>query len=163
MKIRTIAFAAIALSSASAFATAPSAADGQLKLTEVAAHMESHYSGDVVAIQFDPSGDKRPHYHVDMRFPQGGLAMIDVDAVTLEVASREPVPLAAGAATLPEVVVLAAAQLPGQVTVAELDSTFGVQPHYDVDVRLPHGAVARLKIDPETRQIAWRNPAIVEQ
>ncbi len=163
MKIRTIALTAIALSAATAYATAPSAADRPMKLSEVAAQLESRYPGDVVAIQFDPSGDKRPHYHVDMRFPESGLARLDVDAATLDVVSREPVPLAPGAATLPEVVALAAAQLPGQVTVAEFDSTFGVPPHYDVDVRLPHGAIARLKIDPETRQIAWRNPAIVEQ
>jgi hypothetical protein len=35
--------------------------------------------------------------------------------------------------------------------------------HYDIDVRLPGGSVARLKVDPQTRQIAWRNPAIVAE
>jgi hypothetical protein len=37
------------------------------------------------------------------------------------------------------------------------------RPHYDVDVRLPQGAIARLEVDPATLQIAWRNPAIVEK
>jgi uncharacterized membrane protein YkoI len=163
MKIRTLALTAIALSSATAFAMDPSPADRTLKLAEMVAQMESRYPGEVVAIQFDGSGDKRAHYHVDMRFPESGRARLDVDAVTLAIASRDPVPLTAGSATLAYSASLVSTYVPGQVIVAELDAFEGVAPHYDVDVRLPQGAIARLKVDPATRQIAWRNPAIVDQ
>jgi len=51
--------------------------------------------------------------------------------------------------------------VPGQLLVAEFDAASGASAHYDIDVRLPHGAVARLKVDPATRQIGWRSPAII--
>jgi hypothetical protein len=51
--------------------------------------------------------------------------------------------------------------VPGHVLVAEFDAASGTPAHYDIDVRLPRGAVARLKVDPATRQIGWRSPAIV--
>jgi len=162
MKIRTLALAMIAASSVAAFAAGPSPANRPLRLAEMVSHLESHYPGEVTAIHYDTSGDKAAHYHVDMRFPASGLARVDVDAVTLEIASRDAAPLAAGSATLSEATALAAAQLPGHVTVAEFDGSGGVSPHYDIDVRLPKGGIARLKIDPATRQIAWRNPAIVD-
>jgi uncharacterized membrane protein YkoI len=71
--------------------------------------------------------------------------------------------LPAGSATLDHAASLISKHVPGQVLVAELDTSAGVAPHYDVDVRLPQGAIARLKVDPATRQIAWRNPAIVDE
>ena len=163
MKIRTLALTAFALSSATTFAAAPSPTDQPLNLALVVAHMESRFPGEVVGIELDASGDKRAHYHVDMRFPDSGLARVDVDATTLDIAAREPMPLAAGTATLSQVAALVAAQIPGQVTVAELDSTYGAPAHYDVDVRLPQRRVAQLKVDAKTRQIAWRNPAIVDE
>ena len=142
---------------------APSPADRPLKLAEMVAQMESRFAGEVVAIQFDGSGDKPAHYHVDMRFPESGLASLDVDALTLAIASRDPAPLAVGSATLAYAAALVSTYVPGQVTVAELDAFEGVAPHYDVDVRLPQGAIARLKVDPTTRQIAWRDPAVVDE
>lgn len=163
MKIRPLALTAVALSSAAAFAMTPSSVERPLGLAEMVAQLESRYPGKVVAIQFDESGDKSAHYHVDMRFPESGLAAIDVDAVTLAIASRNQTPLPAGSATIAKVASLVSAHVPGQVIVAELDSSAGVAPHYDVDVRLPQGAIARLKVDPVTRQIAWRNPAIVDE
>jgi len=163
MKIRTVALTAIAVFSVIPFAAASSPAGQPAKLAQVVAHMESRYPGEVVAIQFDGSGDKRAHYHVDMRFPESGLAVLDVDAVTLAIASREPTPLAAESATLAYAAALIATHLPGQVVVAELDSFDGTAPHYDVDVRLPQGAIAQLKVDSATRQIAWRSPAIVDR
>ena len=96
MKIRTLALTAIALSAATTFAMASPSEGQPLKLAEVVAHMESRYPGEVVAIQFDGSGDKRAHYHVDMRFPESGLASLDIDAVTLAMASRDVAPLTAG-------------------------------------------------------------------
>ena len=161
MKFRSFALTAIALSAATTIAVASSPKGSPLNLAEVVAHMESHYPGEVAAIEFDGSGDKRPHYHVDMRFPENGLARLDIDAVTLAMASRDVAPLTAGSATLAYAAAQIATQIPGQVIVAELDAFEGAAPHYDVDVRLPQGAIARLKVDPATLQIAWRNPAIV--
>ena len=53
------------------------------------------------------------------------------------------------------------AAIPGQILVAELDATNGVNPLYDVDVKLPQGTVARLIVDATTRQIGWRTPAVI--
>jgi len=162
MKFRTLAVAMIAASSATAFAAGPSQTARPLGLAAMVAHLEVRYPGEVTAIQYDAGGDKSAHYHVDMRFPASGIARIDIDALTLEIASRDTASLAAGAATLSEVAALVAAHVPGQVTAAALDGTGGTTPHYDVDVRLPTGGTANLKIDPATRQIAWRNPAVVD-
>lgn len=162
MRFRNVALTAVALSSVAAFAMAPSTAGRPLSLAQMVAHLEAQYPGEVIAIEFDASGDKRPHYHVDMRFPASGLAQVDVDAVTLALASRQPVPLPRDAATLADAALLVGSHVPGQLLVAEFDSSAGSAPHYDVDIRLPQGATARLKVDPATRQIAWRNPAIVD-
>ena len=163
MKLRTLALTAVALSSAAAFATAPLTAERPLNLAEMVGYLEARYPGEVIAIQFDASGDKRPHYHVDMRFPGSGLASIDIDALNFAIASRHPVALPAGSTTLDDAVQLVGRHLPGQVISAELDTSAGVAPHYDVNVRLPKGPIAQLKVDPATRQIAWRNPAIVDE
>ena len=161
MKIRTVALTVVAISAATTFAVAAPPPEQPLKLAEVVARVESRYPGEVVAMQFDGSGDKRAHYHVNMRFPESGLASFDIDAVTLAIAARDPSPLAAGSATLADAAVLIAAHIPGQVIAAELDAFGGYAAHYDVDVRLPKGVIAQLKVDPATLQIAWRNPAIV--
>jgi len=163
VNIRTLASAVVALASAPAFALTPSQESRTLRASEVIAHMESRYPGEVVAIELDASGDKRAHFHVDMKFSGAGLARVDVDATTLALAARETTALEPRAATLTEAAALVAAQIPGQVVTAALDSSWGVPPHYDIDVRLPHGATARVRIDPETRQIAWRSPAIDDQ
>jgi hypothetical protein len=161
MKIRTLVLALIGVSSATAFATGMSQTGRPATLAEMVAHMESKYPGQVAAIQYDASGAKGPHFHVDMRFAASGLARVDVDAVTRRITSRDASPLPAGSVTLSEAAALIGAQLPGQVIVAELDSALGMSPHYDVDVRLPQGGVAQLTMDPATRQIAWRDPAIL--
>ncbi len=161
MKIRTLTFTALALTAATAFATASSPTGHVPGIGETIAQLESRYPGKVVAIELDAAGDGAAHYHVDMRFPASGLARLDVDAATLDIASRLPAPLATGSATLAEVAAMLGAAIPGQMTVAQLDATNGLPPHYDVDVRLPQGAVARLKVDAATRQIGWRDPAIV--
>ena len=162
MKLHALALTAIALSSAATIAAASSPAGDPLKLGAVAAHMESRYPGEVVAIQFDGSGDTSAHYHVDMQLREGGLAILDVDAVTLAIAWRDILPPPAGSATLAGATALVATHLPGDVVVAELDSSGGVTPHYDIDVRLPQGALARVTVDPATRQIGWRNPPILD-
>ena len=160
MKIRTLAPALIALCSVPAFA-ADAPAGRALGLVEMVAAMESRYPGKVVAIALDNSGDKRSHYHVDMQFTDRGTVRADVDAVTLALASRDHASLEPGSATLADATALVAQAVPGQLLVAEYDAASGAPAHYDVDVRLPEGAVARLKVDPATRQIGWRSPAIL--
>lgn len=161
MKIRSMLFVAIALSVVSGAVAASTAGDRPYQLSEVVARLEAQFPGEVAAIEYDASGDKRPHYHVDMRFAANEVVSVDVDAQTLAIASRDVASMPFGAATLPEVVAMVADQLSGQVTRAGLDSASGVPIHYDVDVRLRSGAVARVKVDPQSRQIGWRNPAIL--
>jgi uncharacterized membrane protein YkoI len=158
MKHRTLLFTAISLSLACASAVA-TAEDRVMSIGEMVAHMQSTFGGEVAAIQLDSGGDKRPHYHVDMRFP-GGLAHMDVDAATREIVARDPVAApASGSVTLLEAATIAGATLPGHVLAAEYDPTDGAA-HYDVDVRLPTERIARLKIDAVTREVGWRQPAI---
>jgi uncharacterized membrane protein YkoI len=161
MKNRNLAFALLALSSVSASAAATSPAGSPIGLGEAVVLLQSRYPGKVMAIEFDASGDKPAHYHVGMLFAESGSVTVDVDAVTLEIASRHDTPLAPGSATLADAASLLATELPGDVLVAKVDATAGAKVHYDVDVRLPQGSIARLKVDAATRQIAWRNPAIV--
>lgn len=157
MALRTLLFT---LAAAGTTAAAASTAAGPVAgLGETVALLEARYPGKVVAIALDDTGDRPAHYHVDLRFPASGMARLDVDAMTFEVASREPAPLDPGSASLVYAAALVMGAVPGDLLVAELDATNGV-PHYDVDVRLPQGPVARLKVDPATRQIGWRSPAI---
>ena len=158
MTLRTLLFT---LAAAGTTAAAASTSAGPVAgLGETVTLLEARYPGKVVAIALDNAGDRPAHYHVDMRFPASGLARLDVDAATFEVASREPAPLAAESTSLVYAAALVTSAIPGELLVAELDATNGMPPHYDVDVRLPQGAIARLKVDSATRQIGWRSPAI---
>lgn len=155
MKPRTLILALGALFTAPAFALAGANA---MSLTQAVEYMKSQYPGDVVAAELDVTGDKPAHYHVDMRFPHGALARLEVDAVTRRIASRQPaVEPEAGAMSLPEAMDFITAQFPGKVTAIELDGSDGANPHYHVDMRLINGKVARLRIDPVTRLVSWRN------
>lgn len=160
MMTRMFAFAAIVLASA-AVAAAPSPAGETRKLSDIVAHLESRYHGEVTAIALDASGDKPAHYHVDMLFRDSGVAKFDLDAATGSIASRDVARLAADSATLPEATAIVADHVRGEVIAAELDSAEGALAHYDIDVRLSQGAIARLKVDPATRQLGWRAPPIV--
>jgi uncharacterized membrane protein YkoI len=160
MKLSMLATACAVMWSAGAVAAnVPSA--GALTLRQMVAHMESQYQGEVVAIALDAGGDKAAHYHVDMRYPTAGMAKLDVDATTLEIASRVQPLSEVGWTSLPGATALAATQLRGQVIAAELDSIDGTTAHYDVDVRLPGGELARLKVDAKTQQLGWRTPPIM--
>jgi uncharacterized membrane protein YkoI len=162
MKLQTLLFTALAAISANAVAAGAASDSRPFRLADMVAHMESTYYGEVTAIQFDGSGDKRPHYHVDLWYPQLGLVKFDVDAVSREIVVHETDSLPPGSATLSEVTALVATQVPGQLTIAELDTGEGAAPHYDVDVRLGNGKIARLKIDAATRSIGWRQPAVAD-
>jgi len=162
MNIHTLAFAMIALSAPLVSAATAAPTSRTAELGEAIVRLETRYHpGKIVAIELDASGDKAAHYHVDMSFPESGLALLDVDAVKLEAVSRESAALEAGSMTLAEVATLLTTAIPGQMLVATLDTSYAVPAHYDVDVRLPHGPIARLKVDATTREIGWRTPAIV--
>lgn len=164
MKTRTLLVSALALAAVATVTAVAASRSPQLQpltLAEMVNHLEAKYPGEVITIRFDAGDEKGPHYHVDMRFRQSGLARVDVDAVTLKLASRDEASLPAGAASLAEAAALIAAELPGQVKAVELDSALDVRAHYDIDVLLPQGGVAQLELDPSTRRIGWREPAIV--
>ncbi|MFO1315670.1 MAG: PepSY domain-containing protein [Burkholderiales bacterium] len=160
MKTASLASLLLLLSSTSALAAASPTGHRLVPLNEAVAALESRYPGKVVAIAFDDAGDKAAHYHVDMRFPESGLARVDVDATTLEIASRD-------AATPPlgllHAVARVASAVDGPLLAAHLDTASGAPAHYDVDVRLPEGWVARLKVDAASGQIGWRTPAVVAE
>ena len=161
MKLRTLAVTLTAMWSAGALAAGALQERDAMPLRDVVAQMESRYAGEVVAIALDTSGDKPAHYHVDLYYPAAGIAKLDVDAATLDVVSREqPLP-AEGWTSLAGAAALAATQVRGQVVSAELDSVQGEATHYDVDVRVVGDRIARLKVDPLTRQLSWRTPAVV--
>ena len=142
-------------------AFAASAAPGAraLGLAEMAAYMEATSGAKVIAIQFDRSGDKAPHYHVDLQYPRSGVASVDVDAVTREITGHAAGPVPLAAATPSEVRALVSSQVRGEVTAVKFDAGDGIAPHYDVDVRVP-GGIGQLKVDAVTRWIGWRNPAV---
>jgi uncharacterized membrane protein YkoI len=163
MKLRTLALALAALASVPALAAAAAPEARPSRLAGVVSYLESAFPAEVTAIQLDASGDKAPHYHVDIRFPEYGLMKWDVDAETLDIAARDPAPLPSGSATIFEAAARVAAGVPGELTRVELDSSDDVPAHYDVDVRMPQGGTARLKVDSATRQIGWRTPAIAAE
>jgi hypothetical protein len=137
--------------------------DGRRELRDVVKRLEARYPGEVVAITRDASDAERPHYHVDMSFGAAGLARLDVDAATLALDTRDLPQASPGGASLTEAVTLVAANVPGEIIAAEIDAVPGVAPHYEIDVRLPSRAVARLRVDAATRDISWRSPRVVGQ
>lgn len=163
MKIGSLASALLMLSSAGALAATPPAGGRLVPLDETVLALESRYPGKVVAIALDDSGDKAAHYHVDMRFPESGLARVDVDANTLEISSRDPAPPAALPIGMVHAVARIASAVDAPIVTAQLDTANGAPAHYDVDVRLPDGWIARLKVDAASGQIGWRTPAVVPE
>ena len=163
MKLRTIALTIATLSAMPALAWASPDDDGRRELRDVVKRLEARYPGEVVAITRDASDAERPHYHVDMSFGAAGLARLDVDAATLALDTRDLPQASPGGASLTEAVTLVAANVPGEIIAAEIDAVPGVVPHYEIDVRLPSRAVARLRVDAATRDISWRSPRVVGQ
>ena len=161
MKLSTFAMTLTVMWSAGAFAADVSPTTRPAPLWDLVPYLESHYQGEVVAIALDASGDKAAHFHVDMRYPDAGMAKLDVDATTLEISGRDQPRPGDGWTSLPGAAALAATQLRGQVLAAELNAVDGGSPHYDIDVRLPGGEIARLKIDAKTQQLGWRTPPVV--
>jgi uncharacterized membrane protein YkoI len=164
MNLRKAAANLLVLSSAGVLAAAAAASSPPYGLSETVQAMESRYPGKVVAIELDAADDKAAHYHVDMRFPGSGLARLDVDAATLAIVGRQSLPVAAAPTPFVYAVALVSSQIvDGQVIATRLDHANGDPAHYDVDVALPTGSIARLKVDAATGQVAWRTPAIITE
>lgn len=160
MKLGIIA-TAVALASAVVIGAHASPAAQPLPLRDIVPTLEARYSAEVVAIALDESGDKAPHYHVELRYPGPAIARIDVDAATLEASAHRASPTENGWVSLAGAASAVAGLLDGEALVAALDASDGAAPHYDVDVRLATGDIARLKVDPATRRLDWRTPAVV--
>ena len=164
MRFPLIAIAAGALALAPAFAADLPQAPQAMTLAEAVAFMQSHYPGEVIAVELDATGDKSPHYHVDLRFPHGSTAKLEVDAVTRRIASRQPSgELAPGAMTLRQAVDYVTTRVDGNVMLAELDASDARSPHYHVDLRMADGRTARFKLDPGTRHVGFRHPAMHDE
>lgn len=161
MKLSALAMTLPAILSAGAIAADSEGRTRNLSLREVVPYLEARYGGEVVAVALDASGDKPAHYHVAIRYPDAGTAKLDVDAATLEISGRNQPAAANGWMSLANAAAYASTQLDGQVVAAELDALDAGSAHYDVDVRLAGGDIARLKIDAATRQLGWRTPPIV--
>ena len=130
-------------------------------LRDVVPMLEARYSAEVVALALDESGDKAPHYHAELRYPGQAIARIDVDAATLEASAHRGSSSPFGWVSLAEAASVVAGALDGEAIVASLDLSDGAVPHYDVDVRLASGGIARLKVDPATKRLDWRMPAVL--
>jgi uncharacterized membrane protein YkoI len=161
MKVSMLATTFALLWSTGAFAANPSAAERPVPLREVVAHLESRNQGEVVAIALDAGGDKAAHYHADLPYPGAGTAKLDVDAATLEISAREQPYAENGWTSLAGAAAYAAIHLNGQVVAAAIDAVDGGSAHYDIDVRLADGEIARLKVDPRTRSLGWRTPPVI--
>jgi uncharacterized membrane protein YkoI len=154
--------ATLASSSGAAVAADAPGSQPVARLQEIVSHVEATYKGEVTAIQFDDSGDKPAHYHVTVRWPEKGATTLDVDAASRNISVHQArFPRGRGSVSLAEVIKFVAARVPGHLLRAELDAGAGAAPHYDVDVLLPGGNIARLKIDATTRALGWRQPAVV--
>ena len=70
MKLGTLAYTLLMLSSAGVLASTLPAGGRLVALDETVMALEARFPGKVVAIALDDSGDKAAHYHVDMRFPR---------------------------------------------------------------------------------------------
>ena len=161
MKIRTLALALTSLASAAVFAAAPSAAGAVPAIGETVAQLESRYPGKVVAIASTLRAT-RPRITTSTCGSRGagwrGWTWTPRRSRSRRANARRSRP---GPQRSPTPRLCWRAAVPGEILVAELDAATGAAPHYDVDVRLPEGAVARLKVDSATRRIDWRMPAII--
>ena len=163
MKMHALLFAALAGLSTTAATAGTIANPTPVRLAEMVTYIEATYGGEVTAIEFDAAGDKGPHYHVGLWYPKAGPAQMDIDAVSRRIVVHDTGDLPVGSMTLADAVTLASTHVPGRLTIAQLDAADGTRPHYDVDVRLNSGKIARLKIDAATREIGWRQPPVVDE
>ena len=69
---------------------AANTADGAVTLKQARRHIAVHVAGKVVDVRADERDASLPHYHVDVRLPQGPVARLHVDARTGDITWREP-------------------------------------------------------------------------
>lgn len=67
--------------------------------------------------------------------------------------------LANGSMSLSQAIQFVKSSVPGEVVAASLDSSGDKPMHFHIDMRLPHGALVRLEVDPATRRILSRASA----
>lgn len=164
MNLRKTAVNLVLVASTVALTSAAAASTPEYGIAETVRAMEARYPGKVAAIELDADGDVPAHYHVDMRFPESGMARLNVDASTLAIASRESMERPAARVSLPSAAALVSSAIAdGRIVAARLDLENRAPGHYDIDVALPAGVLARLKVDATSGAIAWRTPAIAPQ
>ncbi len=66
------------------------AAEWLMNAKQAKRHVLAHLPGKVIDVRADTSDRGVPHYHVDVRLPQGALARLNVDAASGEFSWREP-------------------------------------------------------------------------
>jgi len=150
--LRTLAASAL-IAAAPMFAAAAPA----MSLHEAVAYTQSKFPGEVLIVKYDHSRAENPHYHIDMRFANGAVARLDLDAVNgrfMNVpATSEQSP---ARMTLRQAVERVKSLIPGQVTFAELDATDRGDPHFHVDLLLDSGHVVWLRVEPNG-DLFWRD------
>lgn len=109
------------------------------------------YPGQAIAAQVDPVAGDSVHYHVDVLFPTGKMARLDVDSRTRLIVSRMPPEDPVGAPPLVDAVRAVEARSRGRVVFAEID--LAPRPHYHMNVRLRSGRIARYDFEFETRHV----------
>jgi len=162
MKTRLLVAALTAAWSVGGVAAETPSGDGFIPVRDAVAYVEAVYRGEVVAIELDAAGDKDAHYHVDLHYPGAIVAPLELDARSMEARVRHAQLGAQDGITLGDAAVLAVQTLgSGELIAVQLDATDSNAVHYEVDVRLPAGQVARLKLDPRNGQLDWRSPPIL--
>ncbi len=157
MKRNLLALAVLAAS----FGLPAAAGEKPLKFDQALAYAESALTATVLYASVDP---KHRHYHVDVRMADGAVHALEIEPVSWAMAPREGVPAKDPGLPLPVSLSKAAShvmsQIPGTMTLAELDVEDTKDPHYHFDVMLDNGKTAQLMVSAATGQLDWRTPAL---
>lgn len=132
-------------------AAAPVRARPPLDLAQAIEFVARDYPGQAIAAQVDPVAGDSVHYHVDVLFPTGKMARLDVDSRTRLIVSRMPPEDPVGAPPLVDAVRAVEARSRGRVVFAEID--LDPRPHYHMNVRFRSGKTARYDFEFETRKV----------
>lgn len=69
---------------------AGNAADGAMTPKQAKRYVAAHLPGKVTEVRADARDAAEPHYHVDVRLPQGAIARLNVEASSGKLSWREP-------------------------------------------------------------------------
>ncbi len=137
------------------------ASDKPLDFTNAVHYAETALTAKVLHASVDP---EHGHYHVDVRMSDGGVHALQIEPASWDMQPRDGTPTKDPGMPLPVGLSKAARhvlkQVPGKLTLAELDVEDTKEPHYHMDVRLGNGKVAQLTVNATTGQMDWRTPAI---